>query len=167
MSRYPLAYLITCRTYGTWFHGDSRGSVDPDENTFGSPLLPAQPALVAFEKSRLREAAYVMATEERECVLRTLVKTCNYRSWSLLVAHVRATHFHVVVQASADPNEILRTLKSRATIDLKKHGGSKRERFWVRGGSKRYLWEPSAVYEAVEYVIDGQGKPMSVFQLSW
>jgi len=26
--RIPLAYLITFRSYGTWLHGDERGSVD-------------------------------------------------------------------------------------------------------------------------------------------
>jgi hypothetical protein len=28
----PLAYLITFRCYGTWLHGDSRGSVDRFHN---------------------------------------------------------------------------------------------------------------------------------------
>jgi hypothetical protein len=26
MSKYPLAYFITFTTYGTWLHGDPRGS---------------------------------------------------------------------------------------------------------------------------------------------
>ena len=33
----PLAYLITFRTYGTWLHGDARGSVDREHNVFGTP----------------------------------------------------------------------------------------------------------------------------------
>lgn len=32
----PLAYLITFRTYGTWLHGDERGSVDKNHNKFGT-----------------------------------------------------------------------------------------------------------------------------------
>ena len=35
----PLAYFITFRAYGTWLHGDERGSVDRLHNTFGSPSL--------------------------------------------------------------------------------------------------------------------------------
>ena len=35
----PLAYLITFRCYGTWLHGDSRGSVDRFHNRYGAPLI--------------------------------------------------------------------------------------------------------------------------------
>jgi hypothetical protein len=34
----PLAYLITFPTYGTWLHGDERGSVDRDHNLPGTPV---------------------------------------------------------------------------------------------------------------------------------
>ena len=37
---FPLGYLITFRAYGTWLHGDSRGSVDRFHNQFGSALIP-------------------------------------------------------------------------------------------------------------------------------
>jgi len=33
----PLAYLITFRCYGTWLHGDERGSVDRFHNQYQSP----------------------------------------------------------------------------------------------------------------------------------
>jgi hypothetical protein len=36
---FPLAYLITFRTYGTWLHGDERGSVDRQHNVYGTPRL--------------------------------------------------------------------------------------------------------------------------------
>ena len=38
--RIPLAYLITFRSYGTWLHGDERGSVDRFHNVYGTPRLP-------------------------------------------------------------------------------------------------------------------------------
>jgi len=38
--RISLGYLITFRAYGTWLHGDSRGSVDRFHNRYGSPLIP-------------------------------------------------------------------------------------------------------------------------------
>ena len=34
--RIPLGYLITFRGYGTWLHGDRRGSVDRFHNRFGT-----------------------------------------------------------------------------------------------------------------------------------
>src|SRR5688572_30293307 len=36
----PFGYHITFRAYGTWLHGDSRGSVDRFHNRFGTPRLP-------------------------------------------------------------------------------------------------------------------------------
>jgi hypothetical protein len=39
----PLAYFIMFRSYGTWLHGDSRGSVDRLHNTYGTPRLPPNP----------------------------------------------------------------------------------------------------------------------------
>ena len=35
----PIAYFITFRTYGTWLHGDERGSTDRDHNAYDTPLL--------------------------------------------------------------------------------------------------------------------------------
>jgi hypothetical protein len=35
----PLAYLITFRAYGTWLHGDKRGSVNRFHNRFGTSLI--------------------------------------------------------------------------------------------------------------------------------
>jgi hypothetical protein len=38
----PLAYLITIRSYGTWLHGDERGSMDRREyNQYGDPAIAA------------------------------------------------------------------------------------------------------------------------------
>ena len=33
----PLAYFITLRAYGTWLHGDPRGSVNRTRNRYGLP----------------------------------------------------------------------------------------------------------------------------------
>ncbi|HTK37762.1 MAG TPA: hypothetical protein VL325_04655, partial [Pyrinomonadaceae bacterium] len=39
-NEFPLAYLITIRTFGTWFHGDERGSVDRHgKNIYGTPRI--------------------------------------------------------------------------------------------------------------------------------
>ena len=35
----PLAYLITFRCYGTWLHGDERGSIDRFHNRYRSPYI--------------------------------------------------------------------------------------------------------------------------------
>jgi len=33
----PLAVFFTFRTYGTWLHGDERGSIDRNNNLYGVP----------------------------------------------------------------------------------------------------------------------------------
>jgi hypothetical protein len=38
--KYPLAYLTTFITYGTWLHGDKRASVDDEHNRFGAQFVP-------------------------------------------------------------------------------------------------------------------------------
>jgi hypothetical protein len=39
----PLAYLITFRSYGTWLHGDQRGSIDRFHNRYKSPYIEPNP----------------------------------------------------------------------------------------------------------------------------
>jgi hypothetical protein len=36
-NEFPLAYLITFRCYGTWVHGDDRGSMDRKHNIYRTP----------------------------------------------------------------------------------------------------------------------------------
>ena len=38
-SSYPLAYLLTFTCYGTRLHGDTRGTVDRNNNRYGMPFL--------------------------------------------------------------------------------------------------------------------------------
>ena len=40
----PLGYLITFRSYGTWLHGDERGSIDRFHNRYKAPYLPRRAA---------------------------------------------------------------------------------------------------------------------------
>ena len=42
---FPLAYLISFRTYGTWLHGDKRGSMDRKHNVYGTSKISPNPAL--------------------------------------------------------------------------------------------------------------------------
>jgi len=54
--------------------------------------------------------------------------------------------------------------KSYASRGLNRLGadGSDRKR-WARHGSTRWLWKDQDVREAIRYVIEEQGEPMSVF----
>jgi hypothetical protein len=54
---FPLAYLITFRTYSTWMHGHDRGSVDRKHNVYGTPRLTANRYRIQAETRRLKHAA--------------------------------------------------------------------------------------------------------------
>lgn len=50
----PLAYLITFNTYGSWLHGDRRGSVDRFHNRYGTPRVAANPLRESYERGLLK-----------------------------------------------------------------------------------------------------------------
>ncbi len=54
MGNPPLAYFITFRTYGTWLPGDERGTVDVDNNAYGSPVRAGSELQETTAQSRLR-----------------------------------------------------------------------------------------------------------------
>ena len=83
---------------------------------------------------------------------------------SLLAAHVRTTHVHVIVEAEAPPEKIMNIHESYASRSLNRRGFDKPDRKRrARHGSTRRLWKDEDVLSAVHYVIDGQGEPMAVF----
>jgi hypothetical protein len=50
-SNYPIAYLITIRSYGTWLHGNEKGSIDRHGfNIFGTPRMFQSQILSDFMK---------------------------------------------------------------------------------------------------------------------
>ena len=111
------------------------------------------------------QAPYELDADRRETVLSALVERCANRGWSLLAAHVRTNHVHLVAEADAPPERVMNDLKCYASRRLNLLGfdpvGRKR---WARHGSTRWLWQPAIVTAAVHYVLEEQGDPMSVFE---
>ena len=112
----------------------------------------------------MTQALYLLDSGSREAVLKALREVCLHRRWSLLAAHVRTNHVHSVVEADVGPEKVLNDFKSYASRGLNRLGrdGPDRKR-WARHGSTRWLWKDQDVQAAIEYVVDGQGKPMAVF----
>ena len=86
------------------------------------------------------------------------------RRWNLLAAHVRTTHVHVIVEAEIPPERIMNEFKAYASRELNRlePGNFSRKR-WTRHGSTRWLWNDQDVLNAIRYVVDEQGEPMTVF----
>jgi|SRR5579871_2752671 len=159
-----MTYFLTFVCYGTWLHGDDRGSMDPRHNVPGHRVIEPNAARVCSARSRMTDGPYELDKQRRACVLNALIQHCEYRTWHLIAAHVRTNHVHVVVGASAPPENVMTEMKAYASRRLNEIGidGPDRRR-WARHGSTRYLWTRYDVEAAVGYVADGQGDPMAVY----
>lgn len=156
-----LGYFITFRCYGTWLHGDARGSVDDTHNIRGTEMLPADPRREAAERARMAHSPQSLDQARRSLVEATIREACEYRNWLLTAINVRSNHVHVVVTADdIAPEEVMRVMKARASRRLREGGLlAKHERLWSEHGSTIYLWTEAQVSAAIWYVTEGQDQP--------
>lgn len=161
----PLAYLITFRCYGTWLHGDIRGSVDRNHSAFGTARLQHEPARKGHVRTIIKHESVILDARRRDSVERALRETCSVRNWHLHALNVRTNHAHAVVAAgSKKPEIVLNAFKANATRLLREEGLWDQEHSpWVEKGSKRYLWNEKSVWEAYNYVLNGQGADLPDF----
>jgi len=145
----PLAYLITFTCYGTWLHGDKRGSVDDFHNQFGTPFLTED-----YCKRPLAHSPVILSPEQRDNVTQSIGEVCAFRGWKLWEVNVRSNHIHAVLSCEDLPKKIFRDLKSRCTMKLKSAGLFHGKRLWTEGGSGRYLWTEESVEAACRYVCE-------------
>ena len=157
----PIAYLITFRGYGTWLHGDSRGSVDRFHRVYGTPMLPPSIQRTRSEQGLLTRRPVKLNARQRAAVESGIRETCTIRKWRLWAFNIRTNHVHSVVSASCKPEPILSALKANATRSMREAGCWPNERSpWVYRGSKRYLWTEKQLLDAIAYVLYDQGEPL-------
>ncbi|HNB60630.1 MAG TPA: transposase, partial [Phycisphaerales bacterium] len=153
----PLAYFISFRTYGTWLHGDARGSVDRTQNRFGAPKVWPRQGLVKFEQRQLNDAPLVLDEHQRVLVDQAIRGVCTHKAWKLHAINIRTNHVHVVVTAKGPPEPVMTALKAWGTRRLREEGLIGRERrVWSRHGSTIYLFREENLAEKVRYVLEGQ-----------
>ena len=102
----PLAFLITFRSYGTWLHGDERGSVNRFRNQYESTLLPPEKKWLETNTQRLRQEIVILDAAQRNCVEAAAHETCEIRGWHLHAIKVRTNHVHLVVSVGEKKPEI-------------------------------------------------------------
>src|SRR5437660_8884686 len=133
----PLGYLITFRSYGTWLHGDGRGSVDRLQRSYGTPILPPNAQRQKFEQRLLKQQPVKLDSRQRAAVESGIRETCTIRNWSLWAFNVRTNHVHAVVSANCKPEPILNALKANTTRSMKEAGCWNGNRSpWAYRGSK-------------------------------
>lgn len=157
-----VTYLITFACYGAHLHGEESGSVDRKHNQPGSPAVNADPGRVALERRLMNQRPYNLDEPRRSAVLSALLDRANRRGWSILAAHVRSTHVHLVIEADATPERVMNDLKSYGSRVLNQSGFDTPDRQrWARHGSTRWLRDHEAIEYAIRYVLEKQGDPMA------
>jgi len=85
----PVAYLLTFRSYGTWLHGDRRGSVDRFHRIYGTPRLPPNNQRQQYELRSLAERPAKLDAKQRAAVAKAIRETCTIRKWLLWAFNIR------------------------------------------------------------------------------
>ena len=158
----PLAYLITFRCYGTWLHGDERGSTDRHHNQYGAPFIPGNDYWHHYNTRHLKQPPVNLSSAQRERVESAIRETCEFHNWTLLAINARTNHVHsLVASATTQSSRVLNALKSHATQRLREANLWQSPRSpWSERGSKRYIWTELGIERAKEYVINGQDGPI-------
>jgi REP element-mobilizing transposase RayT len=163
--KYPLAYHITFTTYGTWLHGDKRGSVDESHNQYGSNFVSLNSGLYKKEQTRLKNPPVILDKNVRDVVLKSLLQVCCYRYWIAHAIHVRSNHIHIVVSGNEKPEKMMTDFKAYATRAIKNISNNQAifRKYWPRHGSTKYIWTKENLVSTIDYVKNRQGKTMSLW----
>jgi REP element-mobilizing transposase RayT len=155
MSR-PLAFFITWTTYGTWLHGDPRGSFDHQ----GTYIRPDERHRQAAE-DLMTDDPVTLTEEQRAIVDQVIAEHCTIRQWVLHTRNVRTRHVHVVVSAPMDGEKIRAELKKWASIRLSAHAGLAQgdgkdgaRRWFTEKGNIEEIWDDRHLQNAIDYTND-------------
>ncbi len=155
-------YFLTFRTYGTWLHGDEKGSVDREHNQYGEPLLSPSPRQERRASTRMKSSPCLFNEAQRTCVHQTICEVAAFRGWHIHALTVQSNHVHVIVSVpdAISAERAMNDFKGWATRRLREKGYIESGRtVWERHGSTRYLRKPSEVSAASDYVLNRQAKP--------
>jgi len=157
-NEFPLAYFISFRCYGTWLHGDPRGSMDRKHNVYGTSKITPNSRLLRSDTKQLQHPPFNLDARARPVVEKALREVCDHRKYILRAINIRTNHVHIVVTALRKPEPVLIAFQAYSTRALRKEGlNSPGVKPWARHGSTIYLWKERDVAKAIEYVLFGQG----------
>jgi len=161
----PIAYFISFRTYGTWLHGDERGSIDRHNNIYGNPKNAPNKHWRQISAARLKRKPVRLNAARRGSVERAIREVCQKRGWVLFAINVRTNHVHIVVSAHATkPSLALNAFKANATRQMRSdRAWDSPDTPWADRGSERWLWTQKHLSDAIHYVVNGQGGDLPKF----
>lgn len=160
MQTCPIAFLLTFRTYGTWLHGDRRGSFQRRPGQAWPTALSPQPLLERAMKGLLVHPPVRLDAGQRQLVTEAVEEACRRNGWVIHALAVRTEHVHVVLttKAGTAPERAMTALKARATWWMVERGALERAvTCWSRHGSTRYVWTREQLESACRYVNEQEG----------
>src|ERR1044072_1203723 len=81
-NEFPLAYLITVRTFGTWLHGDDRLSVDRHGlNVYGTRRRAANVKLESTMRENMSRHPVILNDAQRATVIQAVKEVCENRGY--------------------------------------------------------------------------------------
>ncbi|MCC7508691.1 MAG: transposase [Planctomycetes bacterium] len=151
-------YFVTFTCYGTWLHGDARGSHDRKATSLARKILSPDQRLEAEMRRRMNRPAMALSGPMRKVVREAILEHVSFRGWELRELNVRSNHVHLVVLADADGSRVLNSVKARATRALREERLVARDQpVWSERGSYSLLESAKDAADASEYVRNGQG----------
>ena len=157
-----LAYLITFRCYGTWLHGDERGSIDRVRNQYKTPYISPNEKWYQYNAERLKHDPVGLDSRQRDCTEQAIKETCKFRDWFLRAINVRTNHVHVVVTAPVKPEKVCEQLKAWASRRLSERlglvgdGKDGKKKWWTEKGDIEFVWDDDGLARVVDYVVNRQ-----------
>src|SRR5687768_3264163 len=143
------AYLCTFTTYGTWLHGDERGSVDDEHNISGLPFAPPSFNRTQFHRAAMKWPEFIIDAKSRGVILHTTHGVFDHRKWSLFALNIRMTHIHLVGHAPDGGNKMIKDVKAWCTRRLREAGcRDLKAPVWTEGHSVHPLFTHDAVAAA-------------------
>src|SRR3569623_697276 len=112
-NEFPIAYLLTFRTFGTWHHGNTKGSVGRDKtNVYGQPGISASVPLIVKMNTGQKCRPTILTSEERDIECIAIREVCEFRGYDLYALNVRTNHTHSVVSHPGKPEKIVNAFKA-------------------------------------------------------
>jgi REP element-mobilizing transposase RayT len=149
----PLAYHLTWTCYGQWLHGDTRGYVDDEHRTPGTPYVHNDPQLYNASFNRMAEPPCWLTDEQRAIADAALREACEFRRWPLKAVNVQPDHVHLIVQVfDKTGKDVMSRLKGRATQCLNEK--AMRRTWWTEGGKVELVHDERQLAIVIEYVND-------------
>lgn len=147
-----IACLLTFTSYGTWLHGDERGSRDRKQG----PIEPNK-RLNRIRREQLKYSPITLNARMRKVVRLAIEGVCERRGWKLRI-NVRTNHVHCVIWADISGSQVLNTIKAWATRHLRESGLVPLERpIWTPRGGISEIRTSDGIERAVDYVLNRQG----------